>query len=220
MNKPTTKSTSFMRHEIEEIPSALIRLLNNSKASIEVAAAEMKDIDPRFITTIARGSSDHAAAYLKYAIELSANIPVASIGPSIASIYGASLKMDKSVSLAISQSGQGPDTIQMAKSTAEGGGLSIAITNDANSPLADACHHTIDIHAGLEQSVAATKTFVTSIVAGLLLLAHWQDDEALLKALHNLPEQAAQAIECNWSLLAKRLDQENSLFIFMFLKRL
>lgn len=213
MNQAATKITSNMRREIEEIPAALVRLLSNSKAAIEAAAQELKDIDPRFVATIARGSSDHAAAYLKYAIELTANIPVASIGPSIASIYGASLKMDKSVSLAISQSGSGPDTIQMTKSSAKGGALAIAITNDANSALADACHHTIDIHAGKEQSVAATKTFVTSIVAGLLLLAHWQDDEALLKALSKLPEQAAMAIECDWSLLAKRLDQENSLFV-------
>jgi glucosamine--fructose-6-phosphate aminotransferase (isomerizing) len=173
----------------------------------------MKSINPRFITTIARGSSDHAAAYLKYAIELTANIPVASIGPSIASIYNASLKMDDSVSLAISQSGQGPDTIQMAKSTATGGALSIAITNDANSALADACNHAIDIQADTEQSIAATKTFVTSIVAGLLLLAHWQDDDALLDALHKLPAQAKRAIECNWPVLAERLNQENSLFV-------
>jgi glucosamine--fructose-6-phosphate aminotransferase (isomerizing) len=213
MSNHSNIQQSRMRREIEEIPAALHRLLDSSQSVIEPAANELQKLKPRFITTIARGSSDHAASYLKYAIELEASIPVASIGPSIASIYGASLNLDQSASLTISQSGKSPDIVQMAKSTANGGALTVAITNDAASPLGKACAHTIDINAGAELSVAATKTFVTSIVSGLLLLAHWQNDDALLAALHKLPDQAARAIKCDWTPLRDRLVQEKSLFV-------
>ena len=211
--KHRSEAPSQMRCEIDEIPDALRRLLKSSNGSVFTAALELRELDPRFITTIARGSSDHASAYLKYAIELVANIPVASIGPSIASIYGKSLRLEKSASISISQSGKSPDIIQMAKSTAKGGALAIALTNDDKAPLGQVCSHTIDICAGAELSVAATKTFVTSIVTGLLLLAHWKDDQHLLDALHKLPEQALKAIQCNWQPLNDRLKDESSLFI-------
>ena len=211
--KTHTEAPTKMRSEIEDIPGALQRLLESSNGSIFDAAEELKELNPRFITTIARGSSDHAAAYLKYAIELVANIPVASIGPSIASIYGKSLRLEKSANISISQSGKSPDIIQMAESSAKGGALAIALTNDVEAPLGQVCSHTIDICAGAEISVAATKTFITSIVAGLLLLAHWQDDQHLLDALHKLPEQASKAIQCDWQPMNERLKDESSLFI-------
>ena len=204
---------SKMRSEIEDIPDALRRLLNSSNGPVFTAAQELRKLDPRFITTIARGSSDHAAAYLKYEIELVANIPVASIGPSIASIYGKLLRLEKSASISISQSGKSPDIVQMAESTVKSGALAIALTNDVEAPLGQGCSHTIDICAGAEISVAATKTFVTSIVAGLMLLAHWKNDQHLLDALHKLPGQASKAIQCDWQPLNDRLKDESSLFI-------
>ena len=100
------------------------------------------------MTTIARGSSDHAAAFLKYVIELTAGVPVASLGPSIASIYGAKLKLDGSACLTISQSGKSPDIVAMAETVRAGGALTVALTNTAGSPLAEASDHEIDILAG------------------------------------------------------------------------
>ena len=77
--------------------------------------------DPRLIATIARGSSDHAAGFLKYAVELLLGLPVASLGPSIASIYGAQLKLPRSATIAISQSGKSPDIVAMAENARRGG---------------------------------------------------------------------------------------------------
>ncbi len=202
-----------MLAEIEEIPVAIQRLLDNSQASIIDAAQDLRRIDPHVITTVARGSSDHAAAYLKYAIELLARVPVASTGPSISSIFGVTLKLDTSANISISQSGKSPDIIQMAEAAGRGGALTIAITNNTNSPIAKVCAHAIDIQAGVEKSVAATKTFVTSIAAGLLLLAHWQGDESLLAAMSRLPEHTAAAAKHYWSPLCERLAAETSLFI-------
>lgn len=202
-----------MRREIEDIPDALQRLLDSAVPSITDAAHELRDTDPKVICTIARGSSDHAAAYLKYAIELTARLPVASLGPSVNSIYGVDLKLDSAACIAISQSGKSPDITAMAQSARDGGATTVAITNESRSPLATVCNHTINIHAGKEESVAATKTFLTSIVSGLLLLGHWQDDQKLLDGLNALPQLAQKAIECDWSPLTRRLLREDALYV-------
>ena len=202
-----------MRREIEEIPDALRRLLHESEGDIKSAAAELRQLDPTCVVTVARGSSDHAATYLKYAIELAAGLPVASIGPSIGSIYNAPLRLKNTAAICISQSGASTDIAKMAENAARGGATNIALTNTSRSLLAVNCAHTISINAGPERSVAATKTFVNSVAAGLLLLAHWQEDMDLLSALANLPEQAESAIDCDWTRLGDRLRGADSLFV-------
>ncbi len=204
---------THMRREIAEIPQAAARLLDGGGKILAEAGRGIRAQNPRFIVTVARGSSDHAAAFLKYAIELTAGIPVASIGPSIASIYGARLRLDGTVCLSISQSGKSPDIIAMAKQAKAGGALTVALTNTPDSPLARNSDFAIDILAGLEKSIAATKSFVNSAVAGLALMAHCTDDSALLAALARLPNQFRKAIDCDWMEIAEALDGERSLFI-------
>ena len=207
-----TTKISLMRNEVLEIPVAVDRLLTHGTASIAKAAGDVRALDPAFAVTVARGSSDHICTYLKYACELILGVPVASVGPSIASIYGASLKLNGGLCLSVSQSGQSPDIVEMARSARHEGALAIAITNDAGSPLAKASDHALDIHAGPELSVAATKTFVTSAVAGLLLLAEWRQDEALLKAIHQLPDALEEAAAIDWPMVRQALSGTNSLF--------
>jgi glucosamine--fructose-6-phosphate aminotransferase (isomerizing) len=202
-----------MRREIEETPEAVARLLDGSGQALADAGRAIRRHDPKFIVTVARGSSDHAASFLKYATELTAGLAVASIGPSVASIYGAPLKLAGAACLAISQSGKSPDIVAMAQAARKAGALTVAITNTAGSPLAAACDHAIDILAGVEKSVAATKTFVNSAVAGLALLAHCTDDAALHAALAGLPDHLRKAVDCDWMELAPALAQGNSLFI-------
>lgn len=206
-------ATTHMRREIAEIPEATARLLEGSATELAETGAHLKRAAPRFVTTVARGSSDHAASFLKYAIELNTGLPVASIGPSISSIYGARLKLADSACLAISQSGKSPDIVAMAEGARAGGALTIALTNTAGSPLAEASDHAIDIRAGVEKSVAATKTFVNSAVAGLAVLANWTGDDKLLTALEALPEHFAKAVDCDWMDIAGDLTDGNSLFI-------
>ena len=106
---------TLMRQEIEEIPQAARRLLTESEAILASAGQALRKRNPAVVVTIARGSSDHAANYLKYAIELLAGVPVASVGPSIVSIYGRQLKFDRAASISISQSGKSPDIVAMAE---------------------------------------------------------------------------------------------------------
>ncbi|MGV3651179.1 MAG: SIS domain-containing protein, partial [Devosia sp.] len=210
---PTTAAAkTFMRAEIEEIPAAVARLLTQRDA-IGAAGDALRARDPGLVATIARGSSDHASAFFKYAVELSAGVPVASIGPSIMSIYGRSLKLSNAAAVSVSQSGKSPDIVAMAEAAKASGALSIAVTNTLDSPLAAAADHALGLAAGEEKSVAATKTFVNSVVAGLALLAAWQRDKAIEAALAKLPESLTEAIGCDWSALGQGLGDHRSLYV-------
>ena len=205
--------TTHMRREINEIPEAVARLLDRSGPALAAAGAALRERDPAFLVTIARGSSDHAAHFIKYAVELTAGRPVASLGPSLASIYGASLKLDRGAAISISQSGKSPDIVAMAKHATEAGAVTIALTNTLPSPLAEACTHPLSIEAGPELAVAATKSFVSSIVAGLAILAAWTGDEALSAALRKLPADLDSATQLDWSGLNAGLEGAESLYL-------
>ena len=204
---------SFMATEVAEIPQAAARFLTQSRSAVLAAADALRQRDPSLIVTVARGSSDHAATYLKYCIELGAGVPVASVGPSIASIYGASLRLDGAACLGISQSGRSPDIVEMMRSAGASGALTIAITNFADAPMAAVSDHCLPLQAGVEQSVAATKTFVTSALAGLSLLAEWRQDKALQSAVVGLPDAFDMALSLDWSPLAARLAHAQSLYV-------
>ncbi len=204
---------TFMRQEVDQIPQVVAGFLDGSASVLDDAATGLRDLDPALVVTVARGSSDHASAYLKYAIELVLGIPVASVGPSIASIYGKDLRLDRAAAIAISQSGKSPDIVGMAQSARRSGATTIAITNTAGSPLAEASDFTIDLRCGPEKSVAATKTFVTSVVAGLSLLARWSGDADLGRAVAALPESLARAVACDWSEMVGALDGHNALYV-------
>ncbi|WP_413871066.1 SIS domain-containing protein [Albidovulum sp.] len=205
-------TVSQMLREIREIPDAVARLLDRSGAAIAKAAADASARSPAFLATVARGSSDHAATYLKYACELTLGLPVASIGPSVASIYHAPLRLAGGICVVISQSGKSPDIVEMARAATSGGALTVALTNDPASPLAGAAGRVIDIAAGPELSVAATKTFVTSAVAALALVAEWAGDAALLAAIHALPGALDRAARVDWGGLTDRLATAESVF--------
>jgi len=202
-----------MAAEIAEIPQAASRFLGQASTAISELAAALRMRQPGFFITVARGSSDHAATYLKYAVELAAGIPVASVGPSIASIYRRPLKVAGAACIGISQSGQSPDIVEMMRSMDHSGALTIAITNDADSPMARSSTFCLPLHAGPERSVAATKTFVNSVLAGLALLAEWQQDAALREAVGRLPESFAEAISLDWAPLEARLVRAQSAYV-------
>lgn len=199
------KPVSHMRQEINEIPDAVERLLTQGGASVQRAVEAAQAHDVQYLLSVARGSSDHACTYLKYASELLLGLPMASVGPSVASIYDVQLRAKGALCLSVSQSGKSPDIVRMTQAVGVSGGCTVAITNDTGSPLAEVASATLPIHAGPELSVAATKTFVTSLVAGLWLLAELKRDTAVLDALHTLPGYLAKAIKCDWSPLVPAL---------------
>lgn len=203
---------THMRREILDIPAAVDRLLTKGDADMKAAASALADREPSYMISIARGSSDHAAKYFKYASELLAGIPVASVGPSVASIYGRELKLKGSACIAVSQSGKSPDIVRMAEMATKQDALTFAMTNNADSDLAGVSSHTLDLHAGAELSVAATKTFVNSIVSAVWLLAEWTHDTELLAAIHGLPEVLERSVAVDWSQLGQQIASRQSLF--------
>lgn len=200
-----------MRAEIDEIPDAVERLLTNGQDAIVAAAAAACAHQPGLFLSVARGSSDHVCTYLKYACELLLRRPMASVGPSVKSIYDVDLQVPGTVCISVSQSGQSPDIVRLTESLREGGAYAVSITNDPASGLARASDRTLNIHAGPELSVAATKTFVTSLVAGLWLIAEIKGDAPLVRALRELPEKLCAAGRCDWSEAAASIDR-SSLF--------
>jgi glucosamine--fructose-6-phosphate aminotransferase (isomerizing) len=204
---------SHMAREVGEIPLVSRRFLTESRGALEAAAAAMRATDPGLIVTVARGSSDHAATYLKYAVELLAGVPVASVGPSVASVYGRPLRLQGAACVGISQSGRSPDIVEMMRAAGAGGALTVAITNFADSPMALASAHCLPLLAGVEQSVAATKTFVTSVLAGLALVAEWRQDDGLRVAVASLPDAFEAALALDWSPLAARMSRAQQGFV-------
>lgn len=196
---PMTPIPTQMRSEILEIPHAVDRLLAQGQPNITTAADHIRAADPAMFLSVARGSSDHACTFLKYASELILRRPMASVGPSVRSVYGVDLMARGAVCLSVSQSGQSPDIVRMTQSLRSSGATTVAITNDPSSPLAQGCDQTLPIHAGPERSVAATKTFVNSLVAGLWLIAEVKQDAALLAAIRSLPAHLEAATTCDWS---------------------
>lgn len=204
---------TLMAQEIAQIPQAVADCLAGNAAALGPLAEALRAHDPQLVVTVARGSSDHAASYLKYACEILSGIPVASVGPSVASVYGRSLRLPRTMSLSISQSGQSPDIVAMTRSARAAGALAVALTNDPASALAQQVDHCLPLHCGPERAVAATKSFVTSVVAGLALLAAWQQDDRLAEALARLPALCAEAIGCDWGALSDRLVRAPALYV-------
>ena len=180
VNTPT-----HMRREIEEIPDAVRRLLAEAQPDIRAIAGTAGA--PVFLASVARGSSDHAAMFLKYASEIYLGLAMASLGPSVSSVYGGKVQLAKALVIAISQSGASPDILSVVESAVKQGATAIGLTNTAGSPLAQLSTATIDICAGVEQSVAATKTYVNSVIAGLMLLAEIGNDAELARAFKRYP---------------------------------
>ncbi len=149
--------------------------------------------------TIARGSSDHAANYCAYLIMARMGRVVASLPMSLITLNKAPIVTRDTLAISISQSGQSPDVVDPIRYFREGGATTVALVNDINSPLAQAAEWAMPLHAGKEQSVAATKSFITSLVAGARLVAQWQNDPELLEGLAALPDALRSATEVDWS---------------------
>ncbi|MGH6891398.1 MAG: SIS domain-containing protein [Dongiaceae bacterium] len=198
MNAAASSGT-WMARETAESGDAVALLLDRSGDAIRAAGKLLRDINPRLVAICARGSSNHAAAFFKYATETRLGLPVVAIGPSIASVYQTPLRLEGAAMLVISQSGRSPDLLAMAKAAQQGGAKVIAIVNDDASPAAEMADLTIPLQAGPEKSVAATKSCIASMTAGLALLADWSGDGALGDALSELPDALRAAVACDWS---------------------
>ncbi|KAB0564850.1 SIS domain-containing protein [Brucella pituitosa] len=181
-------TTSFMRKETIEASAVVSRLLTEEAATIAEIKRLYEERKPRVITTAARGSSDHAASFFKYLFEISVGLPVASIGPSVTSVYNSRLQLQDGLHFTVSQSGASPDIVALQKAAKAGGAITVAIVNVTDSPLAEQADIVLGLHAGKEQSVAATKSCIAGATALAAITAAINGDSALQLALSKLPQ--------------------------------
>ena len=190
---------SLMFDEASSAPERVAELLGNDEARYAELGEKLRRQPPTAAVTIGRGSSDHAASYLAYLLMARYGQLVTSLPMSLVTLYRAPLATQGTLAIAVSQSGRSPDLIEPISVFRKGGGTTVALVNEAASPLAEASEWVMPLHAGAEKSVAATKSFICGLVAGARLAAHWQGDAALQSALASLPEALRAACSQDWS---------------------
>src|SRR5436189_3419501 len=158
-----------MRSEIASQPAVLAGVAGR-RAEIAAVAAEISRRAPRFALLAARGSSDHAALYAKYLIEVLLQLPAGLVSPSTTTLHGARPELHDLLWIAVSQSGGSPDLMQATEAARSCGALTVSLTNTPDSPLDAVAELSVDIGAGVESAVAATKTYSASLLALYLLI--------------------------------------------------
>lgn len=184
----------FMLEEIYEQPEAVAKAVQQGDVAVQKLVKELKQQDVRYVVIAARGTSDNAATYAKYLIEIVCGIPVALAAPSVFTLYEAKLRLERCLVLGISQSGQAEDVVQTLASARATGALTACITNVADSPLANQSEHVLLCHAGVERAVAATKTYTTTLALIALLAGQWAEETTLLEELREIPQRMHQVL--------------------------
>jgi glucosamine--fructose-6-phosphate aminotransferase (isomerizing) len=176
---------TILEAEIRSQPVIIERLLKASAEHIAAIVSALSSFD--YVMIAARGSSDHAALYAKYLFGALCHVPVALAAPSLYTLYQSEIRLGGALVIGVSQSGQSPDIIAVLEAARAQHRPTIAITNDGASPLAQAADHVIELHADLEQSVAATKTYTAELTVIAALAAAWSDDPHRREELRHLP---------------------------------
>lgn len=189
-----TLTQSHLYQEIHEQPQVLRRFLEQEQATIQQLAAAVQQRPVTHVVIAARGTSDNAARYAQYVLGAVNHLTVALATPSLFSIYKQPPRLDNALVLGISQSGKSPDIVAVLAEARRQGSLTASITNFPHSDLAQEADYIINLQAGVERSVAATKTYTSELAAIALLSATLAQDEGMLAALHQVPDTAAATL--------------------------
>jgi glucosamine--fructose-6-phosphate aminotransferase (isomerizing) len=184
---------SKMLEEIRQQPAALERTLRGEVRGAAALARRLKEKRPRLVMLAARGTSDNAAQFGRYLLEITTGIPTALAAPSVFTLYRASVDFRDALVVAISQSGESTDTNVVLEEARKHGALTVGITNEAQSTLARLAEHVFHVRAGKERSVAATKTYTGQLLS-MYLLAHALGARIALDDVRALPELAERAL--------------------------
>jgi glucosamine--fructose-6-phosphate aminotransferase (isomerizing) len=206
-------TNSRMLSEAREAPMAVARALAADREALAALGEALRAAPPAAVLTVARGSSDHAAHFMAYLVMARLGRLVTSLPMSLVTLYSSRLQCEGLLSIAFSQSGQSPDLVAPQRFFRQGGARTVAVVNDAASPLAEAAQWVLPLHAGAETSVAATKSYIAQLVAGARLVAQWQGDAALQRAIECLPEALEEAAWADWSPLVDALAEADRLFV-------
>ena len=185
--------SSLLEQEIMSQPTIIDRVLAEETGRIASITARLPPFS--YVLIAARGSSDHAALYAKYAWAALGGYPVALAAPSLQTLYGRPPRLDGALVIGISQSGQSPDIIAVLEAARRQRRPTLAITNDDASPLARAADEVVLLHAGVEQSIAATKTYTAELAILAAFAAHFSGSKERMEELPMLPQALSTALE-------------------------
>jgi glutamine---fructose-6-phosphate transaminase (isomerizing) len=208
-----TPHKTRMAIETAEAPEAVARMLSENAQALADIGRLYRSHKPSHIITCARGSSDHAASYFKYLMEIVLEVPCCSVGASVVSIYGARLKLRDTILVTISQSGRSPDILAFQAEARRAGVPTIALTNDPLAPLAKDADICLPLYAGPEISVAATKTFIASAALAAAIISECDDTQRLGDAIRRLPEDLTRANDLHWTSVEDSIVVARSLFV-------
>jgi glucosamine--fructose-6-phosphate aminotransferase (isomerizing) len=181
--------------EIFDQPAVIQRLLHHQVAAVDAVAAAVARRDPSAIVLVARGSSDNAAVYGRYLFEVCNRRLTSLAAPSELTLYGSGPRLDRAVVIGVSQSGRGEDVVAYVSEARRQGAPTVAIVNDASSPLAVAAEHVLECEAGPELSVPATKTVTAQMTLLAMLACALEAPGGGLDRLRGLPAAVAAALE-------------------------
>ena len=184
---------SLMLQEIAEQPAALEKTIVGERGKIDRLGEILKQREIDLIVLVARGSSDNAALFGRYLLEISTGIPVSLSAPSVHTLYRAKLNLKRALVIGVSQSGEGEDINRVMENAREGGAITIGITNEATSSMTKLVDETLLMHGGRERSVAATKTFTGQMMLFYMLAAALSDKR--VPDYTTIPDLAARALE-------------------------
>jgi glucosamine--fructose-6-phosphate aminotransferase (isomerizing) len=180
--------------EIEAQPVVVARLLDKQRAAVRSVAQTIRARQPSTVVLVARGSSDNAAVYGRYLFEVCNRRLTSLAAPSGLTLYGRGPRLDQTVVVGVSQSGQGEDVVAYVREARAQGAATVAIVNDERSPLAEAAESVLGCLAGPELSVPATKTVTAQMTLLALLSLALDDAPANIDALAGLPEALEHAL--------------------------
>lgn len=194
------------RSELGESPDVVERLLVGAVDQVEAVASLVRQRGIEQIVIAARGTSDHAAIYAQYILGARNRLLVTPAAPSLSSLYDSTPRVGDALVLGISQSGRSPDVVAVLERSREQGAVTVALTNDRGSELAAAADHVIELEAGPERAVAATKTYLAEIALIAMLSSALSGDEESAAELRSVPAALREALE--QEALVERLARE------------
>ncbi|MFM7321855.1 MAG: SIS domain-containing protein [Armatimonadota bacterium] len=185
---------SILFEEIHDQPAALRRALDAGAAPVRALAEAAKARGVKFVILAARGTSDNAATYAKYLLQITCGIPAGLAAPSVHTLYEARVDYRDALVIGVSQSGAGEDINEVVAQARKAGALTAAITNTPDSAIAGIAEHVLHCSAGVERAVAATKTYTTTLALCASLAAQWSGNTDLAAALERIPEVAQRGL--------------------------
>jgi len=200
---PAKPPGSKMRHEILEQPAAIEKTLAAETDEIRELAVRLQNGSIRHVVIVARGTSDHAAMYARYAFGIIAHKLTMSIAPSLLTVYDVDLDLKDSLVLGISQSGQAPDVYEFLEQARAKGALTCALTNATKAPIRNVADVVLRTHANEEASVAATKTYTTALAVLHQIATLWAGDVKRASRIYEVPELIRQVLKTEGQIKAR-----------------